>query len=86
VAVPFGEVLEAPQNPNKKRSRSRSTSVKQPAARGVRNNAVISVKAAEKKPLKENKGAATIHIQTMPTKKLGQDRERGVGVVKKFKK
>jgi hypothetical protein len=52
----------------------------------VRKSALISVKAAEKKPHKENKAAAMTHIQTIATKKLGQDRERGVGVVKKFKK
>jgi hypothetical protein len=85
VAAPFDEVFEAPQHPNKKRSRSRSTSAKQPVARGLRNNALTSVKA-EKKPFKENKAAATTHIQMTATKKLGQDRERGVGVVKKFKK
>jgi len=85
-AVSFDEVLHAPQNLNKKRSRSRSASAKQAAiTRVVRNNALITVKP-EKKPLKENKAAAMTQKPMTTSKKSGQERERGVGVVKKFKK
>jgi len=51
----------------------------------VRNNALITVKP-EKKPLKENKSAAMTQKPMTTSKKSGQERKRGVGVVKKFKK
>ena len=40
----------------------------------------------EKKTLKDNKAAAMTQNPTTTSKKIGQDKERGVGAVKKFKK
>ena len=46
---------------------------------------MITVKP-EKKPFKENKAAIMTQKPMTTSKKSGQERERGVGVVKKFKK